>query len=210
MSPDDWYRRTTWDVADREAFCARLARSRTAYNKAQYLRIQAAYLVSEYPSDALELLKQAMAIPSPTELSSVYKLMADCLDALDRVDEALDYYRRAMAQEEVEPQWLTDAYQSFADLVIRRELQGHYRDAVDVLRGHVDRPSFPLHCYQYHRALAILSDRLCEPTSATAHAKAALQSAGLSHSGFWKHPELWLVESTDLTDVDDLVALANR
>jgi hypothetical protein len=41
---NDWYRKTTWSEADQADFFARFKRSRTPYNKAQYLRIQANYL----------------------------------------------------------------------------------------------------------------------------------------------------------------------
>ena len=40
MSRDDWYRSESWDDSTREAFETRLSRSRTAFHRAQYLRIQ--------------------------------------------------------------------------------------------------------------------------------------------------------------------------
>ena len=45
MATDDWYRNTTWDDKIEADFEARLKRSRGAFNKAQYLRIQASYLL---------------------------------------------------------------------------------------------------------------------------------------------------------------------
>ena len=44
MAQQDWFRNETWSEADRASFYARLKRSRTAGNKAQYLRIQATHL----------------------------------------------------------------------------------------------------------------------------------------------------------------------
>jgi tetratricopeptide (TPR) repeat protein len=45
MSKDDWYRNTIWTKEIEEAFESRLKRSRGNFHKAQYLRIQASYLI---------------------------------------------------------------------------------------------------------------------------------------------------------------------
>src|SRR5690606_11860287 len=45
MATDDWYRNSTWDSSIETDFEARLKRSNRAYHKAQYLRIQASYLL---------------------------------------------------------------------------------------------------------------------------------------------------------------------
>ena len=45
MANDDWYRRKTWDNEIATDFEMRLKRFRGAFNKAQYLRIQASYLL---------------------------------------------------------------------------------------------------------------------------------------------------------------------
>lgn len=45
MATDEWYSNSTWDSNIETEFEVRLKRSRGAYNKAQYLRIQASYLL---------------------------------------------------------------------------------------------------------------------------------------------------------------------
>lgn len=45
MASDDWYKNKTWDNEVEAEFEARLKRSRGAFNKAQYLRIQGSYLL---------------------------------------------------------------------------------------------------------------------------------------------------------------------
>ena len=45
MATDDWYRNTTWDSNIESDFETRLKRSRGMLHKAQYLRIQASYLL---------------------------------------------------------------------------------------------------------------------------------------------------------------------
>ena len=65
MGRHDWYRRTTWSQTDREAFHARLKRSRSEEGKAQYLRIQALHLQEtgdpERIAAAVELLDELLA-----------------------------------------------------------------------------------------------------------------------------------------------------
>lgn len=46
MGQHDWYRNKEWSEDIELAFRARLSRSRDLYNKTQYLRIQASYLLS--------------------------------------------------------------------------------------------------------------------------------------------------------------------
>ena len=45
MASGDWYRNNDWNDTIETEFEARLKRSRGAFNKAQYLRIQASYLL---------------------------------------------------------------------------------------------------------------------------------------------------------------------
>ena len=46
---EEWFRRKTWTQEDREAFFARLKRSRGLFHKAQYLRVQAYELAETVP-----------------------------------------------------------------------------------------------------------------------------------------------------------------
>jgi hypothetical protein len=55
MGAEDWYRNTTWDKTIEADFEARLKRSRGASNKAQYLRIQASYLLDS-PDNSNQLV----------------------------------------------------------------------------------------------------------------------------------------------------------
>ena len=46
MSDDGWYRSELWDETTRDAFEAKLARSRTPFHRAQYLKIQGTTLTA--------------------------------------------------------------------------------------------------------------------------------------------------------------------
>jgi len=45
MATEEWFRNTTWNKDIDAEFEARLKRSRGSFHKAQYLRIQAGYLL---------------------------------------------------------------------------------------------------------------------------------------------------------------------
>ena len=51
MAQDNWFRNTCWDNENSEKFESKLKRSRGASNKAQYLRIQASYLLGSTNKD---------------------------------------------------------------------------------------------------------------------------------------------------------------
>ena len=65
MGADDWFRNSVWTPAIQEAFFKRLARSRSARNKAEYLRIQAGHLQEQHDAGlvrvALSLLDLMLA-----------------------------------------------------------------------------------------------------------------------------------------------------
>jgi hypothetical protein len=57
MAKAEWFRRSTWTKQDQDEFYARLGRSKTLYNKSQYVRIQASHLQrAGLVRESLELL----------------------------------------------------------------------------------------------------------------------------------------------------------
>jgi len=78
MSKQDWFRKTTWSEADQADFWSHLRRSRTIFNKAQYLRIQANYLSNRFPTVSLELIEVMIKdFPSRFELASAELLRGE-------------------------------------------------------------------------------------------------------------------------------------
>ena len=81
---DDWFRRHTWTDSDRAEFYARLERSRTAFHKAQYARIQAYELHqaggARYAREALDLLDTIVeSWMGDAQRASVHHQRAECL-----------------------------------------------------------------------------------------------------------------------------------
>src|SRR4029077_5919035 len=95
MSQNDWYRRKTCTEADQTAFFTRLERSRTVFNKVQYLRIQAWYLYVVGTPEMIEAShslvdKLLSEYPDSWQESLARGLRAQCLRALGRYDEAIE------------------------------------------------------------------------------------------------------------------------
>lgn len=73
MSREDWYRNTSWNDQIQAEFEARLKRSRGNFHKAQYLRIQASYLlnssVNTFQEKGIEYMERVIK-DYPEEYSS--------------------------------------------------------------------------------------------------------------------------------------------
>jgi tetratricopeptide (TPR) repeat protein len=101
-------------------FDARLARSRGADRKAQYLRIQATHLFEagqpHLTRAALALVDRLIAeFPDPFQLAPALALRAEALVDLGRTDEALQTYERALNARRAFPQVGDDGYLGYAD-----------------------------------------------------------------------------------------------
>src|SRR5690606_10834397 len=101
MTQDDWFRRTTWTETDAQSFYERLRRSRGAFHKAQYLRIQAYTLAQERQEPlvrvALDLLGQLFTeFPDLSQLASAHLQAARCYEQLGETLQALDHFQRSL------------------------------------------------------------------------------------------------------------------
>lgn len=205
MRKKDWYRNIEWTTEIRERFFARLHRSRSTYNKAQYLRIQAYHLQHDAKpplyETALELLEYLIKVyPEPSQLASAYLQKAQCLEALGSTKDAADAYLAALSTEEVCQGVKATAPLDFAMFVIRCELREYYDMVLNYLsRSDVLRPLilFPIGNYQANAALAIILYEKGEQQAARKFALNALKAAQKTDSGFRYHPKIGLVENVD-------------
>ena len=105
VSRDDWYRSEMWDDSMREAFEARLSRSRTTFHRAQYLRIQGLTLTATKKRREVEagraLLARVIAdFPCEVmEVAGAHSALADSLlDSNPRA--AIEHLRACLVLEE--------------------------------------------------------------------------------------------------------------
>jgi hypothetical protein len=105
MADDDWYRSEVWDQTTRDAFEARLARSRTPFHRAQYLKIQGATLTATNKRREVEagraLLERVIA-DYPDEVmmvANVHSALADSYLREGRLSEGIEHLRLCLILE---------------------------------------------------------------------------------------------------------------
>ncbi len=214
MSNQNWYRNTAWTPEIQSSFFARLERSRSNYNKAQYLRIQAYTLQHESNpplfDSALTLLDLLITdYPEPSELASAYLQRARCLDAIGRVTDATQSYLSSFAAEGAYSTIKTTVPIEFALFVIRHKLKKYYNLALRNLKGRESLTIFPIGQYQAFGSMAIIMADQGKIKEARIFAKGALAAAQKTDSGLQYHPTLGLVEHVDSDFHSKLESIAN-
>ena len=210
----DWFRKTTWSEADQADFFARLKRCRTAYNKAQYLRIQASHLEGigslEMLKAALELLDKMFAeFPKQTQLASAYSQKASCLAKLGNIDDAIINYQRALQTEREYPRVKTYAFMQFGRLVVENNLTKLFDEALDELKELDSRGiKFPSDIFQAFGIRSIIAANRGEMDKAREFAKVALEAADKAHSGLRYHSTVGLVRDRETPFYKSVQAIA--
>jgi tetratricopeptide (TPR) repeat protein len=212
MPKDDWFRHTTWSAADRQSFFARLKRSRSSRNKAQYLRIQAAHLAEAgYITAAIELLDQILLDhPEGSELAQTHLQKAECLVELNNLEEALNEFRSSLRAERSLANVRTSCWIEFPWFIVRQEQKALFDEALAILRefGNEESLVFPVTRYRYSAAQALIAEARGDKDNAREFARAALEYEKVGFSGFKYHPTLGLVEDVDPRIHSRLLALA--
>lgn len=186
----DWFRNTTWDAAIEQAFDEKL---RHARRKEQYLRIQACTLARSHPEVALQLLDRYFGLHDDFDHAQAHVDRATALLTLGRVDEALGAYEAALAREAVFPNLQTHAYLDLPYIVATRGVRERYTRALELLRLHESRLTFPVDRFRWHAAQALIATATGEAETVRSHATRALEAASRDNSGFRYHPSVGLV-----------------
>ena len=200
---NDWYRKTTWSEADQADFFAHLKRSRTAYSKAQYLRIQACHLEDvgspEFLKASLTLLDKLLAeFPELSQLASAYGQKASCLAKLGNIDDAIVNYQRALQTERECPRVKTNAFMQFGRLVVENDLTKYFDEALNELKELDSRGiKFPYDIFQAFGIRSIIAVKRGETDKAKEFAKVALEAADKAHSGLRYHSTIGLVRDKE-------------
>ncbi len=197
MSREDWYRNKEWNSDIELAFFTKLKRAR---DKGQYLRIQACTLASIHPKVALRLLDEYFTLPLARDRTQAYVDRANSYLTLGDVDQAILSYEAALAREAEFPKSLTQAYIDLPYLIVSRSLTAHYHRARELLQAHVHRLLFPVDFFKWNACQAPLANVQDQKSEAVRYAKAALEAAHKTSSGFRYHPTIGLV-SNEHSDV---------
>ena len=214
MSRDDWFRRSTWSAADQEDFFARLKRSRTTGNKAQYLRIQAVHLAEAgLHTEAVKLLNLMFReYPERIQVAAAHRQKAECLVQLGQPDGAISEFRSSLQCQREFPNVETGGWLEFPWFIVQCQLSDMYDEALSILEefGAESKLTFPEERYKYCTIRAIIADARNDMQTAKDFSNAALQNASSQHSGFRYHPQIGLVRKFDNEIHERLVELADR
>lgn len=211
MPRDDWFQHSTWSPAEQQDFLARLKRSRTAANKAQYVRIQASCLAEAgLHREAVELLDLLFReFPERFELAQSHLQKALCLIELNEPEHAITEFRASFQSQREYPNVGTTCWLRFSWFIVRQQLADLYDEALAVLEEFRSdtRLAFPIDRYLFAAVRALIAHARNDPESAREFAKVAIQCATTQHSGFRYHPDVGLVDKLDAEVQNRLMAL---
>jgi predicted negative regulator of RcsB-dependent stress response len=205
MGRDDWFRSETWNESTRTAFETRLTRSRTAFHRAQYLRIQGLTLtetnkrrevnagrallervITEYPDDVLEV-------------AGAHSALADSFVQTNQLREAVEHLRACLALESGRN------FQHRAELRLAEVMLAQH--ATDTSLGEVaellDEAAGEAFFHSEAWRIAVARARLCarrkDPAGAAAHAHHALALLADNSPQFARHPDVGLIKTNRKT-----------
>ena len=206
---NDWFRRTTWRHEDEEEFFKKLARARS-WSRPQYLRIQAAHLVSTEDLKLLniaETLIQKLFDEYPednSERSSALELLGDIHKLRKEFDNALEYYKKAIQFEKKYPNALTNAYLEYAELVVKLKKYDQFDFAAKIVQKRIKGAIFPIEMYKGFSILAIIYGYKGNNEKVGQFAILADKNALAGTSGLRYHQYLGIAKDRD-DFLDDLV-----
>ena len=208
MANDDWYRNTNWNKEIAADFEARLKRSRGAFNKAQYLRIQASYLLDslskEYQLIGVNLMERLIK-DFPTEEFSV----------ISGQEELGDFYLKQNDYENAEQFFriVTNYYQDtnsrggtsamadlkLAETILKSNKKNKFSEAYELVNKYpIDELTFNDNKFYYAQLRAQLCDVMNKNEEAKEFAKTAIELSKIKVAQFSRHKTVGLVKASEL------------
>jgi tetratricopeptide (TPR) repeat protein len=198
MKSRDWYTHTTWNDEIRSKFYRRWQRSRTIYNKAQYLRVQAYYLLeAKLYRPAIELLEHYFREFADKDgmLALAHLFYARAFAGIDKREEAITHFRLAIQRQRVHPGIKTEAPLDFAIFIIRTKNNKLFLEGLQGLNDFEFSVKLLLPAQEYtlNGLRAILLNLLDRKEEAKSSAQIALAAAEVRNSGLRFHPGFGVV-----------------
>lgn len=219
MAADDWFRNTNWDSLIEADFEARLKRSRGAYSKAQYLRIQASYLLGSADKNnqlvGLRLMERLIE-EFPTEESSTifgHEQLGDYYLKNGNLERA-EFYFRIVTEHYVNKK-SRGGTSAIADLKLAETLlatnqSDKFEEAYSLCKNFpLDDLIFNSDRFYYAELAAQLYDKMNKKEEAKNYAKTAIEISRISEPQFNRHKTVGLVKVTD-KQLEALEGIVNR
>jgi tetratricopeptide (TPR) repeat protein len=207
MASDDWYRNTAWSNDIEADFEARLKRSRGAFNKAQYLRIQASYLL-----DSSDLKTQLVGVRQmerlindfPSEEFSVIfgqEQLGDFYLKVGDFDKAEKYFRVVMEYYENNKSrsgTSAKADLKLAETILTAGKTDKLDEAYRICKNYpVSELTFNNDKFYYAELVAHICDELDKADEAKDYAKTAIEISKITEPQFYRHKTVGLVKASD-------------
>ena len=159
---NEWYRKQKWTKDDEVDFFLHYEKTKTEFNKAQYLKIQAFTLYGAHNKkffDAILSLLDKYFNDFPNEQF----FRASCLHLYGRVfydrkiyDKALYYYQKAACQELKYPNVISGAWLDYAQIIVQLKCKDMYDKAEEIIQTQYDSLVFPIDIYRSNAVLAVI------------------------------------------------------
>jgi tetratricopeptide (TPR) repeat protein len=196
----DWYRNTTWNEAIESDFNARLKRSRTPFNRCQYLVIQAGTIrQSENPVFLLAAVALANRAvnehPHPAFLAGAHLAKAHALVDLGRPTDAIDSFRAAVAAQRAYPGMKHLTHLAFGELALSLRRTDLYAEVEALFPEFGDADElFPANAFQSNYLRAAFAEAKGEMDQARRYAEKALAASRATQTEFRYHRKVGLFQ----------------
>lgn len=207
MATDEWFRNTTWDSDIEADFEVRLKRSRGAYHKAQYLRIQASYLLGSSDNDIQQVgvrLMDRLIKDYPTEEFNTtfgHEQFGDYYFKSGDFDKAAKHFR--LVTENYIAKNTRGGTSAIADLklaetILTANWTDKFDEAYNICKNFpLDKLTFNSEKYYYAVLTAQVCDRLNKKDEAKDFALTAIEISKITEPQFNRHKTVGLVRATD-------------
>ncbi len=213
MADDNWYRKKTWTIEDQSAFMSRLRKSRGAFHKAQYARIQALELqyvgTTETILASIQLLDMILAEwSSEAQLAMIHNQYAECYLALSQYDHAIESFREVFNVQRKQYGYISNAHLDFGWLAISAPFPNLYTEVLDVI-DEFKQTTFPDTIYKDAAIRSIIYTERQDFKAAKVYAKLALSCAAITSPILPRLPKFGLVTKLDTGIQSQLQAILN-
>jgi tetratricopeptide (TPR) repeat protein len=217
MNNKEWFRGAEWDKETQDLFEKKLKMSRDSYNKAQYIRIKASYLLSSKDpfkeSEGCRLMERLIN-EYPNEISHVmfaYEQLGDFYFNGKKYDEAEFNYRQCVSFYRENGRSGTSGIGDIklAETIVTTKQPDKYPEMYHLLSDEFKKNDGSLtlndDIFRYYSVLAKLSDGLGKKEEAKQYAEKSLQLSTNKEPQLDTYPQLGVIKVSD----EDLASLRN-
>lgn len=207
MATDDWYRNTTWNLNIESDFEARLKRSRGMFHKAQYLRIQASYLLESSDINTqligVEQMERLITDFQTEEFSVIFgqEQLGDYYLRIGNFEKSEKYFR--VVSNYCDAKNSKSGTSGKADLKLAETiLTANWIDKLD--EAYTLCKKFPIaqlmfnnDKFYYSELIAHICDKLNKSEEAREFARTAINISKIMEPQFYRHTTIGLVKASE-------------